>query len=115
MKQLDLFSVPVVEVTVPPSKIDDFDQQADDLIEHTTCSVLNDYTLKVNNLVQVLDPQKSNQDIEDYYYLKKFSLKIGTITKIYQCSYQRLSYEVDFNGTVGVFYSKDLLLMHNKT
>jgi hypothetical protein len=114
MKQLDLFSIPVEEIIVPPSKID-IEEQADDLIEHNICSVLNAHTFELNNLVQALDPKTSNLDTEDYYYLKEFSRKIGTITKIYQCSQQSLSYEVDFNGTIGVFYSEDLLLMKNNT
>lgn len=57
---------------------------------------------------KVADSLKNAMEPEDYFYLKEFENKIGTVSEIAESMSGACSYRVDFNETrFGYFYSKD--------
>ena len=75
----------------------------DDYIVTTEIEVGTSVKIKMldQDAVQKLDP-------EDYFYLKDFENKIGTISECTESRAGIVSYRVDFNEThFGYFYSAD--------
>lgn len=57
----------------------------------------------------ISEEQKKEMKIEDYYYIKKFENRIGTISELQQSASGICTYRVEFNeNDFGYFYRKDL-------
>jgi hypothetical protein len=66
-------------------------------------------SIEVGERVKIKSLNKSTMEPEDYFYLKKFENKIGTIAEIDRNHSGVYSYRVDFNqGGFGYFYEEDL-------
>lgn len=64
--------------------------------------------VKIKKITDVL---KKAMEAEDYFYLKEFENKVGTISERAENKSGAYSYRVDFNETrFGYFYSKDFVL-----
>lgn len=64
--------------------------------------------VKIRKIPDVL---KKAMEPEDYFYLKEFENKVGTISEQAQSKSGAFSYRVDFNeNRFGYFYSRDFVL-----
>lgn len=64
--------------------------------------------VKIKKITDVL---KRTMEAEDYFYLKEFENKVGTISERTENKSGAYSYRVDFDETrFGYFYSKDFVL-----
>lgn len=64
--------------------------------------------VKIKKITDVL---KKAMEAEDYFYLKEFENKVGTIRERTENKSGAYSYRVDFSETrFGYFYSKDFVL-----
>jgi hypothetical protein len=68
---------------------------------------------KIGKKVKIKSIKKESMDPEDYYYLKKFENRKGTISEQNKCKSGKYTYKVEFGqNNFGYFYQEDLLLMN---
>ncbi|TWE08180.1 hypothetical protein FB550_101194 [Neobacillus bataviensis] len=66
---------------------------------------------KVGEKVKIIKINKESMELEDYFYLKKFENRIGTIIEQNHCHSGIDTYRVEFDqNKFGYFYDKDFVL-----
>jgi len=66
---------------------------------------------KVGVKVKIIKINKDSMELEDYFYLKKFENRIGTIIEQNHCNSGIDTYRVEFDqNKFGYFYDKDFVL-----
>ncbi|SHG63845.1 hypothetical protein [Ornithinibacillus halophilus] len=72
--------------------------------------VKNTTHINVGDQVQIKKIDNETRDYEDYYYLKKYENKLGTITECIKCISGEYAYRVEFEKEQwGYFYSYDFV------
>jgi hypothetical protein len=73
----------------------------------------SEHNINIGETVKIKSIKKEALDPEDYYYLKKFENRIGTICEQNECKSGVFTYKVDFgkNG-FGYFYHEDFILIN---
>jgi hypothetical protein len=65
---------------------------------------------KIGEKVKIKSIKKESMEPEDYYYLKKFENRIGTICEQNKCKSGVYNYKVEFDqNKFGYFYNEDFI------
>jgi predicted nuclease of restriction endonuclease-like (RecB) superfamily len=81
----------------------------DDESEKLNCP--KDLNIEIGKKVKIINIKKEGMDPEDYYYLKKFENRTGTIAEQNKCKSGKYTYKIEFDkGGFGYFYHEDFIL-----
>lgn len=70
--------------------------------------------IEIGNKVKIKRIRKESLEPEDYYYLKKFEDKIGTISEQNECKSGVYTYKVEFDqNKFGYFYYEDFIVINS--
>ena len=73
----------------------------------------SELNIKIGETVKIKSIKKEALDPEDYYYLKKFENRIGTICEQNECKSGVFTYKVAFDkNRFGYFYHEDFILIN---
>ncbi|MFJ7726677.1 hypothetical protein ACIQXV_10970 [Neobacillus sp. NPDC097160] len=68
---------------------------------------------EVGEKVKIKRVNKESMELEDYFYLKEFENRIGTICERNACISETYAYKVKFDeNEFGYFYNEDIILMN---
>ena len=72
-----------------------------------------DRTNEIGEKVKIKSIKKECMDPEDYYYLKKFENRTGTISEQNKCKSGLYTYKIEFEqNQFGYFYHEDFILIN---
>ncbi len=68
---------------------------------------------KIGEEVKIKSIKKDGMQPEDYYYLKQFENKTGTIAEQNRCQSGKYTYKIEFDQNhFGYFYQEDFILIN---
>lgn len=68
---------------------------------------------EIGEKVKIKSIKKERMDPEDYYYLKKFENRTGTISEQNKCKSGKFTYKIEFGQNLfGYFYHEDFIVVN---